>query len=349
MVNSSLAEPLELGETVASREQSDLFGFMQPQKRGRTMGRIYRITTTQDRPWQEVFEDFLSWRTAEGIAPRTLQDYRYHVTRFFDRYPEAWGNYEKLRNRLLLYFGGLTKNSPAYYNLGRQYLGAFFNWCVKQGVLPANPLAGIRKRRDEPKVRNIPEEVLLKLLDLPDKSTFAGFRDYCLLLFTLDTGARPKEALSLRPEDFDLKARQVVIPARHAKTRVSRTLPLSPVTCQAVQRLLAVRPPEWGRAVPVFASADGGTLRELSWNHRLQNYSKKLGVPVNPYSLRHSFAINYLRNGGNPFALQQELGHRDLSMTKRYLALVERDLREAHDIASPVNRLIVKNRRVRKV
>jgi len=313
------------------------------------MGRIYRITVQQDRPWADVFEDFIAWRTAEGISSRTLQDYRYHVTRFFDRYPEAWGNYDTLKNRILLYFAGLTKHSPAYHNLAREYLGSFFAWCVRQGILPANPVSGLRKRRDEPKMRNVPEEALQKLLDLPDKGTYAGLRDYALLLFTLDTGARPKEALSLLPEHFNLKAGQVVIPARYAKTRVSRTLPLSRVTCQGIQQLISIRPPEWGQSVPVFASADGGTLREDSWNHRLASYSKKLGVHVNPYSLRHTFALSFLRNGGNPFALQKTLGHADLSMTKHYLALVERDLREAHDIASPVNRLIVKNRRVRKV
>lgn len=65
--------------------------------------------------------------------------------------------------------------------------------------------------------------------------------------------------------------------------------------------------------------------------------------------LRHSFVIYYLRNGGNVFALQKELGHTEIDMTKRYVNLTENDLREQHKKASPVNLFVQRTTQVNKL
>jgi site-specific recombinase XerD len=64
---------------------------------------------------------------------------------------------------------------------------------------------------------------------------------------------------------------------------------------------------------------------------------KRAGVPVySPHDFRHTFAVNYLRNYPNIYALQQMLGHSSLDMVKRYLVISEGDLKNAHLQASPV-------------
>jgi len=88
-------------------------------------------------------------------------------------------------------------------------------------------------------------------------------------------------------------------------------------------------------------------MERNSFGHRLNKYSAQIGYKVTPYDLRHSFALLYLRNGGNIFALQRTMGHADLNMTKRYLALTQEDLRAEHQKSSPLNQLVEK--RVRRV
>jgi len=68
-------------------------------------------------------------------------------------------------------------------------------------------------------------EVLKELLSAPDKKSYAGFRDYCLILFMLDTGTRPGEALKLKKKDFNLAPFVVTIPDNVAKTRRKELFP----------------------------------------------------------------------------------------------------------------------------
>jgi len=309
------------------------------------MGRTLHLARVQPKTWEEYLQEFLLEKQVSGCRERTIRDYRYHVSRLFQGYGGDLQDFEALRRRCLEYLG--EEIAPATFNLRRRYLSAFFNWLIAWGVLSQNPLKSIKRRKDDGKPRAIPLEVLQKLLELPDRRTFAGLRNYVLILLQIDTGIRPSEALHLRPGDFNLRSMEVTIPCEVAKTGVSRTLPISPPVVRWVQRLLSVRPREWGDEVPVFCSEWGKPLLETSWCHILKNYSRKLGYRVTPYDLRHTFALLFLRNGGNVFALQRTLGHVDLTMTKRYVALTQEDLRREHERATPVNALTPK--RVRRI
>ena len=96
-------------------------------------------------------------------------------------------------------------------------------------------------------------EAVKEILEIPDKTTYTGFRDYCLMVLQLDTGIRPKEALSLLLQDYNKGAAQITIRASEAKTRVERTLPLSLYTCKNIDALIKVRPELWNNNnAPLF-------------------------------------------------------------------------------------------------
>jgi integrase/recombinase XerD len=66
------------------------------------------------------------------------------------------------------------------------------------------------------------------------------------------------------------------------------------------------------------------------------------GVRISPHTLRHTFAVLYIRNGGDSFSLQEILGHSTLEMTRRYVNLASRDVAEQHKKFSPMDALLGK-------
>ncbi|MGE5484695.1 MAG: tyrosine-type recombinase/integrase [Ignavibacteriales bacterium] len=309
------------------------------------MAKVLRLRKAAPATWQEAMQQYLLFKQAQGLREITVKGHRDVIGLFFRRHPEAWTG--RLRECVYSFMG--EKIKPATYNIRRNYLRQFFDWGVKEGVFTDNPLAGFKKRKDDGRMTCLDMDTVRRLLAMPDRTSFAGLRDYALLCFVLDTGARPKEAFSLKPDDFNLRALEARIPPGIAKTEVSRTLPLSPITAQAVRTLMSSRHPSWDSSVPVFCSAEGTPLRNDTWGDRLEKYAKELGGRFHPYALRHTFATQFLRAGGNALALQRLMGHSTLDMTKRYVHLTEGDVRKEHSQASPLVEMSKGTSRVRKV
>ncbi|MGG1880623.1 tyrosine-type recombinase/integrase [Paenibacillus cisolokensis] len=310
--------------------------------------RVTKLREHLPSTWEETLEQFLSWKRAQGISKTTLDDYRRHVGMFYRRYPDAFGSPPEQVESCLYHYLGDESIKPATYNLRLNYLRAFFKWCVDKIGMQRNPLEGFKKRKDEGKVIEVDEGALLSLLELPDRTTFTGLRDYALIVTHLDTGIRPKEAFSLYPSDFNPRSCELYVRQETAKTRVSRTLPLSHQTVKVIQELLDRRPKEFAK-MPIFCSREGTPLTRFTWGDRMEHYSKMLGVKIRPYDLRHSYATMFLRGGGSPLALQRGLGHTDLTMTKRYVHLTNNDLKDQHALASPIHRLMPKKTRAGKL
>lgn len=312
------------------------------------MARLRRIDEKIFLTPVECIKNFTLFKLAQGVSERTIKDYEWHLGHFFKEFPKAWGDYAIVKKAVIRYFASGNGLAPATHNMRRKYLKCFFSWAVQEGILVSNPVDGIPQRREEPRIREIDEAKLKALLAIFDRKTYSGLRDYALLCLTIDTGIRPKEALSLLPEHFNQRGMEIHIPGTISKTRVSRTLPLLPLTVDAIRKLLSVRPDSWGNA-PLFASAEGKLMDTHAWSLRLRRYGEKLGFKISAYDLRHAFALMFLRNGGHALALQRTLGHTDLTVTKRYVALTQQDLRDQHTIASPLNSITQRKERIRKL
>ncbi len=299
------------------------------------MAKVVEMKRWQRPDFQEALRDFLNLQRALGKADRTVKDYRKIISHFFKLYPEAYSTTLKTRSSVLSFIA--SAQTPTTHNLRLSNLRVFFSWGMEEGIFPSDPTQGLKKRKNPGKFVEVDAEVLKKLLCLPDKKTFAGYRDYALIIFTLDTGIRPGEALSLQEADFTLSSLEVRVPAPIAKTRTSRTLPLSPTTVKVIKKLLVARHPNWRKDIPVFSTFEGTKMSGDWWGKRLNKYSRKLPSKVTPYMLRHSFATLFLRNGGNALALQRIMGHSTMQMTERYVHLVEGDVRQQHSIGTPLS------------
>ncbi|WP_312560643.1 tyrosine-type recombinase/integrase [Anaerospora sp.] len=291
-------------------------------------------------------EEFLAWRKLE-VSEYTVINFRNNLRRFFRQYGNSIINNEK--SLLFAVKSFLQPMKAGYFNKTLQSLKQFFEYLKTECVIAKNPCQGIGFKAYTPKIVNLADDVIRELIDLPDKSTFRGLRDYALILTLLDCGIRPNEAVQLNKKDINFLNSQIIVREEYSKTRTMRVLPLSIKSLQAIRRLLSVRPQEWKDSVPIFCTSSGTPFdtHDLQWNFR--QYSKQLGVNVTPYSLRHQFALYFLRNGGNVFALQKIMGHTKLEMTRNYIAIVESDIIGNHEKASPVANLLKESKRVRKV
>lgn len=231
------------------------------------MARVRTVGAGQFVDWDRAVQLFLLEKEAQGRAAVTLAGYRDVLRLFHKRFPEAWPDGVKEAAWSFLAENGISAST---YNHRLNSLRQFFAFCAEQGWLPENPLAKFKAKRKESRARLIDVETLRALLKQPNRKTFTGLRDYALILLTLDTGIRPSEARRLVPADFNLPAREVRIPATASKTGYPRTLPMLPVTVEAIRKLLAARHPDWGPNVPVFCNWEGKPLTRSGWLQRIE-------------------------------------------------------------------------------
>ncbi|SFE11744.1 hypothetical protein SAMN04487969_101144 [Paenibacillus algorifonticola] len=157
--------------------------------------RLNKVKKAAPATMDEAFTQFINWKKANNLSEQTILDYTTHYNLLIKRFPSAIESYEELEKSVYEHLGQ-ENIKPATYNNRLVYLRTFFKWCVEHEVLSDNPLSGFKKRKDEGRIVHIDEKVLIDLLQLPDQTTYAGLRDYVLLLIFLDTGIRPKEAFS---------------------------------------------------------------------------------------------------------------------------------------------------------
>ena len=150
-----------------------------------------------------------------------------------------------------------------------------------------------------------------------------------LALLAIDSGLRISELLNLRRQDVDLD--NLLLRVKEGKGRKDRIVPISIEGRKVLYRMLASQPVS-GPSL-VFATRTGGTCGYRNMLRDFAQFSQRLGLTGTRFSfhtLRHTFATNYIRRGGNVFMLQRILGHRTLAMTMRYVHLQTEDLSAVH-------------------
>jgi site-specific recombinase XerD len=231
-----------------------------------------------------------------------------------------------------------------------KWLHAFGEFLVAEGVLDISPLASLAApvvRQDQ--VQPFSAEEQERLLAAARRSRHPK-RDEAILLLLLDTGLRASELCGLRRSDLDLALSGRKVTVREGKGRKSRVVIVGAGATKALWAYLRAEPREPNDYL--FAADRGPRAGEpLTRSGLLQLFrrlGKRAGIEgAHPHRCRHSFAIEFLRSGANVFALAQILGHTNLKMTQRYLALVEADAEAQHRQHSPVDRLL-KNRHDRQ-
>ena len=147
-----------------------------------------------------------------------------------------------------------------------------------------------------------------------------GVRNAALLTVLYRGGLRVSEALALQPKDVDRKAGTVRV--LHGKGDNSRVVGLDPGAFALVERWLDRRKALGiKRTAPLFCTLGGGPLDASYVRHLVKRLARRAGIEkrVHPHGLRHTMAVEMLREGFDVITIQRQLGHSSLATTEQYL------------------------------
>lgn len=213
-------------------------------------------------------------------------------------------------------------------------LSALWTWAVAEGFAEEHALRG---RIRPPHAQRAPIDALTgdQLKSLLE-TVNGNARNKAIIMFMASTGVRASELCDMRVGDVDLKARSAMVTGKGDKKRM---VPFGSKTGSALFHYIAQRPGSEPNE-PVFLSENGGALTRGALLLLIRRAGQRAEIrDLHPHRLRHTFAISYIRNGGDVFTLQQILGHASLEMVRRYVRLAGTDVQAAHRRADPVDNL----------
>ena len=284
---------------------------------------------------QAALDTFLLSRQAARCTPKTLEHYTYTLGKFASflrdggiTTPEAITPNHIRQYLVSLQRSGLMDTTQHAHARG---IKAWLRWLVREGELTESPM----QRVDMPKLdARVPppfsRDEVHKLLSVCDRSLM-GIRNRAIVIGLLDSGLRLSEFCSLRVGDVNMRTGLCSVVGKGRKMRQVRFG--AKARAVMVKYLAALREAEAGQ--PLWGLSARGMQIMI---HRL---GRKAGVrPCGPHRFRRTFALWMLRDGCDLHSLRLLMGHSDLTVLQRYLALAGEDIERAHKAHSPADTML---------
>lgn len=319
----------------------------------------------------QAIEGYLLDARARRLSPRTITGYHRSLRRletFLETDPPlseiTHGDIREFLNYMgetTIPSGGVSPGRPI--TLSKRTiknihtgLSALWTWAVKEGIVDAHVVRAVKPPRpEEPAIEPFTREeveAILAACERSDPYTRPGkaecsnaretaVRDRAIILLLVDSGIRVGELADnpryksegLRIHDLNRRTNSVRVFGKRDKERFVR---VSHRTMKSIWRYLTSRPdavPE----EPLFLNRFGAPITTSGVWQLIKSLGESANVPnAHPHRFRHTFATNFLRNGGTPLELQEMMGHTTLEMVRKYVKIAQVDLDKAHRRASPV-------------
>jgi integrase/recombinase XerD len=283
----------------------------------------------------EPFLDHL--RFERGLAELTLQAYRHDVVRLavFARRRGRSGPAELTTADLRAFLFHLKDLGLAPTSISRNLsaVRTYFGFLMAENLVVSDPSERVEPPRGW---RTLPEvlsvEEIERLVLAPDLAHPLAWRDRALLEFAYASGVRVSELIALELRHMSLEEGVAVVFGKGAKERL---VPIGRRAAGALSLYLRETRPrlERGRGEGrVFLNARGAPLTRMGVWKILRGHVQSAGIekPVSPHTIRHSFATHLLEGGADLAAVQEMLGHADISTTQIYTHIDRRYLTEVH-------------------
>jgi integrase/recombinase XerC len=287
-------------------------------------------------------------RVEKRLAARTVELYALDLQKLGDNAKQAGVPLAQVRNaqirRWVAQMHGAGRSGRGIALILSGWRG-FYVWLGRQGLVTSNPVQDVRAPKAPkplPKALGVEDSVQLAEYANEESDPWLEARDAAIVELLYGCGLRVGELVGLDavpgPDArgwVDLRAGEAHVLGKGGKRRM---VPLGAKAAQALERWLAVR--EHGAAgdqPALFAGRHGTRLTPQSVWQRLKRRSLMAGLatPVHPHMLRHSFASHVLQSSGDLRAVQELLGHANITTTQVYTRLDFQHLAKAYDAAHP--------------
>ncbi|EIQ7476300.1 tyrosine recombinase XerC [Vibrio parahaemolyticus] len=302
------------------------------------------MTTTPNTPLPnslqkplERFYEFL--RSEKGLSLHTQRNYKQQLETMAQHLAEMglknWSQVDAGWVRQLAGKGMREGMKASSLATRLSSLRSFFDFLILRGEMSANPAKGVsapRKKRPLPK--NLDVDEVNQLLEVNEDDPLA-IRDRAMMELMYGAGLRLAELVSVDVRDVQLRSGELRVIGKGDK---ERKVPFSGMATEWVGKWLRVRGDLAAPGEPaLFVSKLGTRISHRSVQKRMAEWGQKQSVAshINPHKLRHSFATHMLESSNNLRAVQELLGHENISTTQIYTHLDFQHLAQAYDQAHP--------------
>lgn len=288
---------------------------------------------------QDAYAWFILECQSRGLTPATMDYYRWRLVPWIDwlaaqdilRIDHITPTHIR-RYYIHLYDQG---NAAHSVHAAARAIRRFCNFCVDEELLTTSPAAKVA-------MPVLPNKRLPAFTDEEIHAVYDACRterERTIVLMLLDTGLRAAELVSLTGADIDMATGAIHVVG---KGRKERTVYLSWATLKQMRRYYRTGPGTPGEGEPVIrAERSGDALGRSGLFQLMRGLQKRSGVShCKPHTFRRTFALTMLRQGCDVYTLQHLMGHADLDMLRKYLAITDEDAQRAHGRYSPVAALL---------
>jgi integrase/recombinase XerD len=291
---------------------------------------------------QMVDTYLLHLKVERGLAKNTLDSYRRDLKKFVGYLRRNGINtLNEVDRRMIMSFMEDLHNqhrAPATISRNLAAIRSFYSFLTQESLVKANPTTEL----DAPKIpKRLPNVMTVSqvaiLMEQPNGNNAAGLRDKAMLELLYATGIRVSELVDLNLVDVNLEMGFLRCLGKGSKERIV------PMGKSAIEAIDAYLQKGRGKLIrnsedqAVFVNIHGGRLTRQGFWKILKKYVRQAGFQgdITPHTLRHSFATHLLENGADLRAVQEMLGHSDISTTQIYTQVTAIHLRDVYQQSHP--------------
>lgn len=293
----------------------------------------------------DQLKDFIHYLLVEkGLAKNTIISYERDLKSYL-KYLKSEEKLASLENvqrmQIVQFLGFLKKQGKSSKTLARHIasIRAFHQFLLREKAVGHDPSVHIetpQMERSLPKVLNMQE--VETLLDFPETKDHFGLRDKAMLELLYATGIRVSELIGLNSGDVHLTMGFVRCIGKGNKERI---VPIGKTASEALERYLTEGRGKFVskkyRDEALFLNHHGRRLSRQGFWKILKRLAQEAGIEkeLTPHTLRHSFATHLLENGADLRAVQEMLGHADISTTQIYTHVTKTRLKDVYSQYHP--------------